>query len=139
MRSQVVWRPVACIQSTLCRKGEKGLKEVFNSMAKPRIKPTGAPTDHIIERLKTCPSEALSFYHNNKAPDTVTAEYKEPVIEVLPNGPLLIHGHIQVKHKDTCTSLKNKVTVFCRCGASSNKPYCDGSHNSSGFNGIKFN
>lgn len=27
------------------------------------------------------------------------------------------------------------VTAFCRCGASGNKPYCDGSHAGIGFEG----
>jgi len=28
---------------------------------------------------------------------------------------------------------KNKVTAFCRCGASANKPFCDGTHIKIGF------
>ena len=31
--------------------------------------------------------------------------------------------------------LKEKMTAFCRCGASSNKPYCDGQHKQAGFEG----
>jgi len=30
---------------------------------------------------------------------------------------------------------KNNVTAFCRCGSSSNKPFCDGSHKRVGFEG----
>jgi CDGSH-type Zn-finger protein len=29
------------------------------------------------------------------------------------------------------------VTALCRCGHSKNKPYCDGSHRTSGFRGEK--
>jgi CDGSH-type Zn-finger protein len=50
-----------------------------------------------------------------------------------PNGPL---------HAERITALKNDrgetidaadSIYLCRCGASQNKPYCDGSHNTSGF------
>ena len=139
----IVWKPSACVHSTLCWKGEKGLKNVFNPMEKPWIKPHGADTPAIIERVTACPSGALSFYYNDK-PDASTSSVTdmqepeiqvsgEPVVEVLPNGPLLIHGSIHLKHKDGAASLQNKVTAFCRCGASANKPYCDGSHQHNGF------
>ena len=49
-------------------------------------------------------------------------------VEVLKNGPLLVYGTIEAKNKDGNTETKNKTTAFCRCGASGNKPYCDGSH-----------
>jgi uncharacterized Fe-S cluster protein YjdI len=131
----IVWKPTACIHSTLCWKGEKGLKPVFNPMEKPWIKPHGATTEAIIERVSNCPSGALSFYYNNKEEEGKTEPVHEPVVEVLPNGPLLVHGNIHLKHKEEATTLKNKVTAFCRCGASANKPYCDGSHQHNGFTG----
>ncbi len=131
----IVWKPAACIHSTLCWKGEKGLKDVFNPMEKPWIKPEGAETGHIIERIKNCPSGALSFYYNGETPTAVKEAIKEHVVEVLPNGPLLVHGSIQLKHNNAHVSLTNEVTAFCRCGASANKPYCDGSHHTSGFSG----
>jgi uncharacterized Fe-S cluster protein YjdI len=129
----IVWKPSVCIHSTLCWKGEKGLKSVFNPMEKPWIKPQGAETEAIIQRVTSCPSGALSFYYNDQKEEPKTENTVEPVVEVLPNGPLLVHGNIHLKHKDEATSLKNKVTAFCRCGASANKPYCDGSHQHNGF------
>ncbi|MBV7530094.1 CDGSH iron-sulfur domain-containing protein [Chitinophaga sp. sic0106] len=52
----------------------------------------------------------------------------ESIVEPLPNGPLLVYGNIVVKDAEGKETHKNKVTAFCRCGASSNKPYCDGTH-----------
>jgi CDGSH-type Zn-finger protein len=40
-----------------------------------------------------------------------------------------------VKKNDGTIEQKNKVTAFCRCGASGNKPYCDGSHRKIDFKG----
>lgn len=131
----IVWKPSACIHSTRCWKGEQGLKSVFNPMEKPWIKPHGAESEKIIERVKACPSGALSFYYNDRKEENETTPATEPVVEVLPNGPLLVHGPLHLKHREEGQSLKNKVTAFCRCGASANKPYCDGSHQHNGFSG----
>jgi uncharacterized Fe-S cluster protein YjdI len=130
----IVWKPSVCIHSTLCWKGEKGLKQVFNPAEKPWIKPEGATTNEIIERVKNCPSGAISFYYNNEQ-HKITETQAESIVEVIPNGPLLVYGNITVKQSNGETSQKNKVTAFCRCGASSNKPYCDGTHAKNGFVG----
>ena len=63
------------------------------------------------------------------------AETLEAKVEVIENGPLLIYGTLKVTHKDGKEELKNKTTAFCRCGASKNKPYCDGEHLKNNFKG----
>ena len=60
----IVWKPDLCTHSTNCWKGANGLREVFNPMEKPWIKPEGAPTERIIEQVKRCPSGALSYFMN---------------------------------------------------------------------------
>ncbi len=54
-------------------------------------------------------------------------------VEVTPNGPLMVHGEIEIKMVDGSTESKKRATAFCRCGASDNKPFCDGSHRDAGF------
>ena len=49
-------------------------------------------------------------------------------IEILKNGPLLVHGDLEVKNNEGTVDTPKKVTAFCRCGASQNKPFCDGQH-----------
>ena len=56
-------------------------------------------------------------------------------VNVIANGPLMVHGTISITDKDGNTSVKDKTTAFCRCGASANKPYCDGSHRKINFEG----
>ena len=49
------------------------------------------------------------------------------------SGPLYVEGGITVESEDgTPYEIRNRVTL-CRCGASANKPFCNGSHASIGF------
>ncbi len=60
----------------------------------------------------------------------------EPVkITVRPNGPLRVEGHIVLTDADGKTwDLTGKPAIsLCRCGASENRPFCDGSHKKMGF------
>ena len=127
----VIWKPNECIHSTICF---KGLGEVFDPRKRPWITPEGATTDKIIEQVKKCPSGALSYYLNRDADDKVRVE-AETIVETMPNGPLLVYGNVAIKDKEGNLTQKNNVTAFCRCGASSNKPFCDGSHKKIDFVG----
>jgi uncharacterized Fe-S cluster protein YjdI len=130
----IVWKPNVCIHSTLCWKGEKGLSDVFNPSKKPWIKPDGASTSEIIKRIDNCPSAALSYFKNTETDQNMESE-SERIAEIMENGPLLVYGNITVKDKDGHETKKSKVTAFCRCGQSGNKPYCDGAHQKVGFKG----
>jgi CDGSH-type Zn-finger protein len=49
------------------------------------------------------------------------------------SGPLWVRGGVTVVSADgSVYEVRNRVAL-CRCGVSSNKPFCDGSHVSSGF------
>jgi CDGSH-type Zn-finger protein len=51
---------------------------------------------------------------------------EDPQMEV--SGPIWVRGSIPVESADgTQYEVRNRVTL-CRCGASANKPFCDGSH-----------
>ena len=56
-------------------------------------------------------------------------------ILVKPNGQLLVTGDINlVDGTEKAFGLGGRTTVaFCRCGQSSSKPFCDGTHNKIGF------
>ncbi len=51
----------------------------------------------------------------------------------LPNGPLSVSGNLEVVSGTGRTVLRTRKAAFCRCGASANKPFCDGSHARVGF------
>ncbi|MEO1993999.1 MAG: CDGSH iron-sulfur domain-containing protein [Planctomycetaceae bacterium] len=56
-------------------------------------------------------------------------------ISVRDNGPFLVSGPVSVTdHEGNVFDLGGKETVaLCRCGASENRPFCDGKHNACEF------
>ena len=59
-------------------------------------------------------------------------------VTVIPNGPYLLSGDLgDMQITDTGgqpIDLAGKAKVFlCRCGASTTKPFCDGTHSKIGF------
>ena len=54
---------------------------------------------------------------------------------MIPNGPLIANGSLTTQNAAKQTIGTSTEAAFCRCGASANKPYCDGSHNTIGFKG----
>lgn len=51
-----------------------------------------------------------------------------------PNGPLLVRGEIELRTPDGSLVPRNRRTVaLCRCGKSTIKPFCDGTHKIIGF------
>ena len=138
----VVWKPKVCIHSTLCW---KGLIEVFNPKEKPWIRMDGAPTWRIIEQVRKCPSGALSYFLNaeavdNETKDKIVAESASIMkIEVSANGPYRINTECLILYSNGREEIKTGKVSLCRCGASANKPYCDGSHHRIGFEGWLFN
>lgn len=121
----VIWKPDTCIHSTVCWKKATGLPGVFQPGQKPWIKIDGAMTEEIRAQVDKCPSGALSYRFGIEEPEEIEHSH---IVETLPKGPLLVYGNITVKHAGMEEQKITKVTAFCRCGASSNKPYCDGTH-----------
>ena len=127
----VVWEAEKCIHSEKCF---KGLSNVFDPNARPWINVNGADDQTIKKQIDACPSGALSYKLHNEAAHGGEIQ-EEQIVEVIADGPLMVYGNIKVKHPDGTGSSKNRVTAFCRCGASENKPYCDGSHKKIEFKG----
>jgi len=49
------------------------------------------------------------------------------------DGPLLIKGNVTITTASGRQAWQGKDTALCRCGASQNKPFCDGKHKVAGF------
>ena len=55
-------------------------------------------------------------------------------ISVVDGGPLVVRGPVLVTDAEGGEfRIRHKNVVLCRCGASRNKPFCDGSHAKIGF------
>ncbi len=129
----VVWKPGLCIHSAKC---VEALPNVYHPNDKPWIQPENASAEALQQQIATCPSGALSYYLKGEDPSQArqtsalapssTGGLVE--VEVMSNGPLMIYGTIRVKGKDGKEEVQENSCALCRCGASSKKPYCDGSH-----------
>ena len=60
-----------------------------------------------------------------------------PTIECKPNGPYLVKNLDDLKDAHGDSIAAKPVMALCRCGGSSNKPFCDGTHNKNGFSGAR--
>ncbi len=119
----VVWKSDLCIHSANC---VSGLGEVFNAQARPWVNMQGATSERIIAQVEKCPSGALSYFMNEQVEKT--DDFLETRVEVLANGPLVVYGALRLQDKYGNETVRTNKTAFCRCGASANKPFCDGSH-----------
>jgi CDGSH-type Zn-finger protein/uncharacterized Fe-S cluster protein YjdI len=54
-------------------------------------------------------------------------------VKPLPGGPLEVSGNVEIVSGGGRTIDRSTKFCLCRCGASRNKPFCDGSHVFAGF------
>jgi CDGSH-type Zn-finger protein len=94
--------------------------------------------DHFVRQTCDCPSGRLVAW-DNATGEALEPKYehsigliRDPVNACL--GPIWLRGGVQLVGGDGFEyEVRNRMTL-CRCGASKNKPFCDGAHVSIGFN-----
>jgi CDGSH-type Zn-finger protein len=106
------------------------LASVFRHRETPWIEPGGADIEKIVSVIKKCPSGALSY-----AIDGVEAEppRRAPLVTVTDNGPYAVTGGVELMSVKFGDGASTEHYTLCRCGASKNKPFCDGTHWEVGF------
>ena len=57
----------------------------------------------------------------------------EVTIEIVRNGPLIVNGPVELKDADGKLYPVKERIALCRCGGSTAKPFCDGTHSKIGF------
>ena len=63
--------------------------------------------------------------------------HNKPTIEISNDGPYLVKDLKTLTNSKGETLSTQATTALCRCGESSNKPFCDGTHSKIGFSGKK--
>lgn len=123
-RLTLVYEGKRCIHARFC---VTGAPKVFLANVKgPWIDPDGIDTARLVEIAHACPSGAIRYDRHDGEPN----ESAPPVnlLAVREAGPYAVRGELSVAGNKTCFR-----ATLCRCGASKNKPYCDGSHHEVGF------
>lgn len=105
----------------------------------------GAPSRKIIEVVNKCPTQALVWKHNHElteeelkaqrhtgaseeTPRSITRREDLTHIRIMKDGPIVAEGNFTVLGSDDKPLRPTTLTSFCRCGASLNMPFCDGTH-----------
>jgi len=123
------------------------LRKVFDPTKRPWVNMNGAGTQDIIDIVEECPTDALTWKWNRNLTLAEEEELKkEPAgeemvptevieIKIMENGPALVKGNFRLVKASGERIQTTGQIALCRCGHSRNKPFCDGSHHTSGFRG----
>jgi CDGSH-type Zn-finger protein/uncharacterized Fe-S cluster protein YjdI len=123
----VTWNQRRCIHAAEC---VRGLPAVFDTSKKPWVEPDGAGLDELAAVVARCPTGALKLVRGDGATEPVPQPNR---VRVRAGGPLFCQGALVVTSGEGDLLVEDTRVALCRCGASSNKPYCDNSHQGAGF------
>jgi len=124
-RIELQFEAKRCIHSRFCVTWAP--KVFLANVQGPWIHPDAMPVEQLVEVAHACPSGAIRYRRKDGAP-------QEPVppvnlATVREAGPYAFRAALQIDGVPA-----GFRATLCRCGASRNKPYCDGSHLGIGFN-----
>jgi CDGSH-type Zn-finger protein len=120
------------LQCSAAQECANGLPSVFRHgdltrfvTGKAWIQPDREPAEKTMAVINRCPSGALRYTINGKTgPD----HPEPPNIRIRKNGPYEVKGSIPLRTPFWMEQQNRQLYALCRCGASRNKPFCDGSH-----------
>ena len=119
----VDWDGRLCIHIAECGQAEG---ELFVGGRKPWCVPNKSSTEEISDICNRCPSGALTY--NDKSGQSVEQAPSRNSVNVTYNGPLFVHGDLEIEGApDDMPGVRFRAAL-CRCGKSQNKPFCDNSH-----------
>ena len=111
-----------------------GLPAVWRKDGKPWIAPDAGRAQEIVEVIRRCPSGALTYSLGGseiQRPETP----RPAAIAIEKNGPYLVSGSPALRDPSGIEPPVREHYALCRCGKSKNKPFCDGRHAETGFDG----
>jgi CDGSH-type Zn-finger protein/uncharacterized Fe-S cluster protein YjdI len=113
-----------CIHARFCVTGAP--KVFLANVQGPWIHPDAMDVERLADIAHACPSGAIRYSRKDGRPN----EEAPPVnlIAIREGGPYAVRGPMMIEGE-----FSGFRATLCRCGASKNKPYCDGSHHDVGF------
>jgi CDGSH-type Zn-finger protein/uncharacterized Fe-S cluster protein YjdI len=121
---EIHFRAQRCIHARHC---VTGAPTVFLANVKgPWIHPETMPVERLVDIAHACPSGAIAYRRLDGQGD----ESSPPVnlATIRESGPLAFRAELVIRGKPA-----GYRATLCRCGASTHKPYCDGSHKEISF------
>jgi CDGSH-type Zn-finger protein/uncharacterized Fe-S cluster protein YjdI len=120
----LIYEGKRCIHARFC---VTGAPRVFLANVQgPWIHPDAMDVEELAAIAHACPSGAIRYRRKDGRPD----EHAPPVnlVTIREAGPYAVRAEMLIDGKPA----PYRATL-CRCGASKNKPFCDGSHHEVGF------
>lgn len=120
----IIFSGKRCIHARHCVLGQPG---VFKANVEgPWIDPDATTPEGLVTVAHMCPSGAIRYHRHDGGPD----EAPPPVnlVQLRENGPIGVRADMRIDGE----AVGYRATL-CRCGASKNKPFCDGSHHDIDF------
>jgi len=117
-----------CIHAAEC---VHGLPEVFDPNRKPWIETGAASADDLAAVIRRCPTGALAYERLDGGPEEGPTSTNE--LRIVRDGPVYAAGGLALLDAEHREFARESRVALCRCGASENKPYCDGRHAEAGF------
>jgi len=123
-RLELAFNGKRCIHARFC---VTGAPMVFLSNVQgPWIHPDAMAVEQVVEVAHACPSGAIQYRRVDGGPDEPAPPVNLAAIREA--GPYAFRGRLEIDG-EPC----GFRATLCRCGASKNKPFCDGSHHEAGF------
>jgi CDGSH-type Zn-finger protein/uncharacterized Fe-S cluster protein YjdI len=120
----LIYEGKKCIHSRFCVTW--GPRVFLANVKGPWIHPDAMDVEAVAELAHVCPSGAIRYERKDGRPN----EGSPPVnlIAVREAGPYAVRAELMLDGEPPAYR-----ATLCRCGASKNKPFCDGSHKEVGF------
>jgi uncharacterized Fe-S cluster protein YjdI/CDGSH-type Zn-finger protein len=110
---EVTYDAARCLHAAEC---VRGMPAVFDTTKRPWIAPDGADAEALAAVIRRCPTGALHYTLRDGEAEQPSVPTR---IRIANGGPLLIEGDLELEGR------RETRAAICRCGKSSNEPYCD--------------
>lgn len=124
----VHWDSDLCIHTGRCL---RGLPEVFDTHRRPWVTVDAASADEVAATVRLCPTGALRYERLDGADPELPEE--PTTVEPRPNGPLFVRGRVRIVQPDGSVVDDGPRFALCRCGATTNPPFCNNAHRAIGW------